>query len=115
GFQAAGAVGGVIATLGEVTPSVIIIILIARFLTAFDKNQKVKDAFYGLRPAVVALITYALLKLMGVTLLNGGAVLPIETVLYAVLVCCVLVWKKVHPIIWILAGAVAGLLFQLPS
>ncbi|MGE4465291.1 chromate transporter [Sphaerochaeta sp.] len=115
GFQAAGAVGGVIATLGEVTPSVIIIILIARFLTAFDKNQKVKDAFYGLRPAVVALITYALLKLMGVTLLNGGAVLPIETALYAVLVCCVLVWKKVHPIIWILAGAVAGLLFQLPS
>lgn len=115
GFQAGGALGGLVATLGEITPSVIIIILIARFLTAFDKNQYVKDSFYGLRPAVVALITFALIKLMGVTLYSEGVVHPIEMILYVVLVVCVLVWKKVHPLIWIVVGAVAGLLFQLPS
>lgn len=115
GFQVGGALGGLVATLGEITPSVIIIILIARFLTAFDKNKYVKDAFYGLRPAVVALITFALIKLMGVTLFASGIVHPIETVLYAVLVIGVLVWKKVHPLIWIVLGAIAGVLFQLPS
>jgi chromate transporter len=115
GFQVAGAVGGLIATLGEITPSIIIIILIARFLTAFDKNQNVKDAFYGLRPAVVGLITFALLKLMGVTLFHGQVIHMKETILYGVLVLCILIWKKVHPFIWILVGSVAGLMFQLPS
>lgn len=115
GYQAAGALGGLIATLGEITPSVIIIIFIARFLGKFDKNLYVKDAFYALRPAVVGLITFAGLRLLSVTLFFEHTLKVKEAVLFAVLVVLVLRFKKVHPLIWIVIGATAGLLLALPS
>ncbi len=115
GYQAAGMLGGVIATLGEVTPSVIIIICIARFLGHFDKNQYVKDAFYALRPAVVGLITYAGLRLLSVTVFPDHTFKLTEAILYGVLVVLVLRFPKVHPLIWIVLGSLAGLVFALPS
>ena len=108
GYQAAGPLGGVIATLGEVAPSIIIIVIIARFLTEFDKNPIVKHAFYGLRAAVVGLITFALLKLLSVTLLFDGMINYFNVVVYLALVALVLVFKKVHPLVWILIGAGIG-------
>ena len=110
GYQAAGVLGGFIATLGEITPSILIILFIARFLGQFDKNQYVKDAFYALRPAVVGLITFAGLQVFSVTLFPGGTFQPKEAILYTVLVIIVLCFKKVHPLIWILLGAMAGIL-----
>ncbi|NBK21644.1 MAG: chromate transporter [Spirochaetia bacterium] len=115
GYQVAGVLGGIIATLGEITPSVIIIIFIARFLGKFDKNPFVKDAFYALRPAVVGLITFAGLRLLSVTLFYEQKFMLTEAVLYAVLVVLVLRFKKLHPLIWIVIGAIAGLVFALPS
>lgn len=115
GYHASGLLGGVVATLGEITPSVIIIILIARFLTQFDKNQRVKDAFYGLRAAVVGLISFAALKLLGIIILKEGSLRIEETVLTVLMVILVLSFKKVHPFIWIVVGALLGLVFQLPS
>lgn len=113
GYQASGVLGGVIATFGEVTPSVIIIILIARFLGRFDKNQYVKDAFYALRPAVVGLITFAGLKLLSVTLFPGNSLQIKETILYGIMVFLILRFGKVHPLIWILLGALVGVLLAL--
>ena len=59
GYSAAGISGGIVATLGLVTPSIIIIMIIAGFLNKFQENLYVKSAFYGLRPAVTALIAIA--------------------------------------------------------
>lgn len=115
GYQAVGPLGGLIATLGEITPSLIIIIFIARFLGQFDQNKYVKHAFYGLRSAVVGLITFAGLKLFSVTLMHGSSVRFAETVLFLVLFVLILRFKKIHPLIWILAGAVMGLVLHLPS
>lgn len=113
GYQAAGPLGGVIATLGEVAPSIIIIVIIARFLAEFDKNPIVKHAFYGLRAAVVGLITFALLKLLAVTLLLDGMVNYFNVVVYLALVALVLNFKKVHPLVWILIGAGIGVVSAL--
>ena len=55
GFQTAGIPGGIAATLGIVSPSLIIIILIARFFYHFNEEPLVRDAFSGLRPAVTGL------------------------------------------------------------
>ncbi len=115
GYQAAGPLGGVIATLGEITPSIIIIVIIARFLSQFDKNMYVKNALYGLRPAVVGLISYAGLKLLGNTVLFDGSLRIKEAIAYLVLVVLILRLKKIHPLYWILLGAVLGLVLQLPS
>ncbi len=112
GFQAAGVLGGVIATLGEITPSVIIIIIIARFLENFDKNPLVKDAFGALRPTVVGLIAFAGIKLLAVVLYSGGVFHTKEAILFGVLVVLILQFKQIHPLWWIASGALLGLAFK---
>ncbi len=54
GFQTLGLFGGLVSSFGLVLPSVVIIILIARFLDNFSQNPYVRAAFYGIRPAVTA-------------------------------------------------------------
>ncbi len=56
GFTAAGIPGAIIATLGEVTPSIIVILIVAAVLHSFRNNKYVDQAFYGLRPASTGLI-----------------------------------------------------------
>ena len=51
GFTTAGVPGAVVATLGLVSPSIIIILVVAAFLKAFRDSRTVQDVFYGLRPA----------------------------------------------------------------
>ncbi len=115
GYHAAGLFGGLVATLGEITPSVIIIILIARFLENFDKNRYVGDAFRALRPTVVGLITFALLRLLSIVVLTEGALNTRASLAFAIFALLVLRFKKIHPLIWILLGAGAGIAFNLGS
>ena len=70
GFETAGIPGAVIATVGLVTPSVIIILLIARVLAAFRQNKYVDAAFYGLRPCSVGLIAAAGLMVVKIALFD---------------------------------------------
>lgn len=63
GYKYKGIIGGIIATLGVVTPSIIIISLIASFLKNFADLEIVKHAFNGIRAAVVVLILNAIVKL----------------------------------------------------
>ena len=114
GFQAAGPLGGLIATLGEVAPSIIIICIIGRFLRQFDKNQKVKDAFYGLRAVVIALIIYAGSKVFLVTLFATHLRYK-EAALFALLFVLAMKFNKIHPLIWIVVAAMLGIVLQLPS
>ena len=59
GYTTAGVPGAVIATVALATPSVIVILLIARALQQFRHNRYVEAAFYGLRPASTGLIAAA--------------------------------------------------------
>ena len=61
GFNTAGLLGGIVSTLGLVTPSILVILLIARILKQFRQSRVVNAIFYGLRAASVALIAVALL------------------------------------------------------
>ena len=124
GFTAAGIPGAVIATLGLITPSIIIILIIARVLAAFRQNKYVDAAFYGLRPCSVGLIAAAgllvvkialfdfdLFKQTGVLLdlFNWKAIL-LAAVLF-VLTRYVKPLKKLHPVFFILGSAAIGALF----
>ena len=51
GFEMSGIIGAVIATAGLVAPSLIIIILVARFFFHFNETPLVRSAFLGLRPS----------------------------------------------------------------
>ena len=59
GYHINGVLGGIIATLGLVAPSIIVICIVAQFLKKFKDSELVKSVFYGIRPAVTALIASA--------------------------------------------------------
>lgn len=71
GHKYKGYFGGVVATLGVVFPSVVIITLIAAFLQGFADSPLVTHAFAGIRACVIAMILVSVLKL-GKEVLQGG-------------------------------------------
>jgi chromate transporter len=74
GFKYKGIPGGILATLGVVFPSLIIITAIAAFLSNFADIPMVRHALAGINAAVVALIASSVVKLGKSTLKNGAAI-----------------------------------------
>lgn len=109
-------VGGAFATLGVITPSFIIILLVAKFYQQFKRSTVVSGVMSGLRPTVIGLIAAALINLARAVFFPNGFDLGEITsinfisslVIYAI--CLVLILKKLHPIFMILIAAAAGLL-----
>lgn len=121
GFHAGGVVGSLIATLGLISPSIIIIIIVSKILDKFRSSKTVQHAFYALRPASAGLIIGAMLDvfLMAMFHLDYWKVditkfFNIPAILIFI-VSCISIWKwdKVHPICFIIAGAVLGVVFAL--
>lgn len=119
GYNAAGFVGGIAATLSLVLPSLIVIILIAKLLNNFSKNPYVKSCFALIRPTVTGLIAVAVWGIWRSTLFNGAdgeftfpVVLFIVCIAYAALMN-VKKLKKLHPAFWLLCGALMGIIFKL--
>jgi len=125
GFETAGVLGSVVATLGLICPSVIIILMIARVLKQFRNNKTVDAVFYGLRPCSIALIAAAGLLVAKITFLDleaygagdGFAGLMrwkavILAALLLVLTRRVKPLKKLHPVVFIAASAVIGIVFS---
>ena len=103
--------GGIVATLGLVTPSVIIILIVAKILSKFRNNPIVDTIFKYLRPAVIGLIMFALWQLVPLTFLGADRnILILPVIAFAVLLFCLMKFKKVHPIVWIGVGAVFGVI-----
>lgn len=119
GFTTLGLHGGLVSTLGLTIPSIIVIIIIAKFMDGFSENRYVKAAFSGIRPVVVALIAAAELNLFKVSLFkisDIGEYTPlIIPIILAVVIFTLLRFKrfgKLHPALWFLFGAIAGLIFH---
>ena len=115
GTPIGGILGGFIATLGEITPSIIIIILIAGILDRFKENKYVKWAFYGLRAIVIALIAYAAWGVYKVALLSGSTIRIPETIIFAAFIFLMLRFKKITPTLWILIAAILGIILKMPT
>ena len=106
GNKTRGVLGGIIATLGVVFPSLIIITIIAAFISNFAELAIVKHAFAGIRVCVFVLILNAVVKL-GKSSIKDAVTLGIFLV---VLVGSLLL--DVSPIIFVLFAAVIGILAQ---
>ena len=120
GFTTAGVPGAIAATLGLITPSILVILAIAIFLKAFAANRFVTATFRNLRPASTGLIAASGLSLAAIALLNTDARVPMDFVNWkGILLAAALLiltrgipqTKKLHPIVWIGISAVAGILF----
>lgn len=109
GYEVSGILGGLIATLGLIAPSVIIILIIARLLSKFNEKPIVKTTFTYLRPAVIGLITYALYEVARLTLTNENGLLWVPCIACLVLFAAMQKYKNIHPVVWIGLGAVFGI------
>ena len=109
GFTINGILGGLSATLGLITPSIIIIVLIAKLLTKYRTNKYVQKIFNAIKPAVLALILVVGLTIFQQTVLAGTIVK--ELILFLLLFLA-LIKSKFHPIIFILLSGIIGILFR---
>ncbi|MFI3114964.1 MAG: chromate transporter [Clostridia bacterium] len=121
GYNVAGVLGGIVATFGEILPSIIIVILFSKSLEKLTGNTYVKDAFYGMRPAVTGLIGAACYSLINISMLN--LTLFKETMsffdlvdlkkvaLFAVMYVAIIKYKK-HPVFYIAISALIGIILK---
>lgn len=109
GNKVKGAWGGVCAALGVVFPSLVIITVIAAFLTNFAELPVVQSAFAGIRVCVLVLIVNAILKLRKAALVDWKA--------YALCgaVFLLTIFTRVSPIILVVCSALCGLGIQMLS
>ncbi len=126
GYTCGGPLGALVGVLGLITPSIIVILIIAGFLKKFRDSAAVNAVFSGLRPASTALITaagwsvavIALFRSVELLTTDGISVpvpyLPAILIAVAVFLCMrIPALKKLHPIVYIAAAAAVGIVFQL--
>lgn len=120
GYLIDGPLGALITSLGFMTPSVIIVLIVSRFISKFRENKIVNAAFYGLRAASVGLIASALLSVIKISILNleafkaSGSLLQIVSLPnLALAVVAFFVMKKwnPHPVFALGGCAVVGIIF----
>ena len=126
GYHACGIFGSLSATLGLVLPSFLIISVISYFFQKYKDSRIVQSVFTGIRPTVCALICYAVMQIIKVTIFavsEAADAVEISLVSFklpALLLILALFGvmqvpklKKTHPLVWIAAGAVLGTVLKL--
>ena len=114
--------GGILTTLALVAPSIIIICIIAHFLKKFKDSAIIQHAFYGLRPAVTAMIASAGLGIFMTTMFKNeefhfqtflDAIQYVPLIMFIVVLCLSRKVPKLHPIALLCGCALAGIVLQL--
>ena len=121
GFITASVPGSLTATFGLVTPSVIIILIIAKLLNDFRDKPLVQLSLTSIRPASLALICAAGFSVAKVVFLHSEQIAsgnlfrmldPKALILGLCLFVCMQKWKKIHPICFIGISAAVGIIFS---
>lgn len=106
GYKQKGDLGAIFATLGVVFPSVVIITLIAAFLSNFAELALVKNAFAGVRVCVCVLVLNAVIKLLKKT------VVDVPTAIIYVAVTVLATMADISPIVFVVLAAFIGVLLK---
>lgn len=119
GCTVAGPLGGLVATLGEILPSIVIVCIVSKSLEKFRGSKLVDSVFYGLRPAVTGLIAAAGISVAQVAMFQTelykqtGELLDFfnfKKLIYFVVAFIAIRKFKLHPIAYIAVSAVFGIL-----
>ena len=106
GYKVHGIIGAIVATLGVVFPSLIIITIIAALLKNFANYSIVQHAFSGIRVVVIALIVSAILKLATTSIKNS------TTLIIAIIAFILVAFVNLSPIYIVIAAACIGLILK---
>ena len=107
GYKTKGILGGIFATLGMITPSIIIVGLIAAFISGFQDYEIVQWAFSGIRAAVVALILSSVWKIAKKSLVD------IFSVIIFLIVAVASFFTEVSPVVFVISAGICGLVLNL--
>lgn len=115
GFQTAGVIGGILATLFMIAPSFIVIMIIYKAWQKFKDNDKVQATFLGLRPAGIGLILSVCYTVFVSAVIPGGTFNPYLLLMFLVFFAALQIpkIKDIHPIFYILLAAAIGIIFKL--
>lgn len=105
GFKVAGILGSIVATLGMMAVSFILVGIVSKTMVKFKESVVLKSALQGMRPVLIALIISAFLGLA------KEAYIDIKSVIVTLIIGVILFSKKVHPIATIAIAAVLGVIF----
>lgn len=117
GMTVAGPLGALLATLGFMLPGFLFVLVVSAIVKRFQATKGLERVFYGLRPVSAALIAAALAAVARITLVNAGASSLLGLVNWPALLIAGLVFvftnfvkptKKLHPIVFLAASAVLG-------
>ncbi len=104
GQKRKGVLGGILATLGVIFPSLIIISLLAGVIEAFKELELVQYAFGGIRVCVCVLILNAVVKLLKKAIIDTKTL-----VIFIAVTLCSTVFANISPIIFVLVAATLGI------
>lgn len=113
-----GFIGGIIATLSLVAPSVIVICMIAKTIDKFKESKIVNGIFYGIKPSVIGFILSATLPIFILTFINTEIVFGVNSFKYVnIFVFFVLLGVynkfKINPIVLIILCGFIGVVFRI--
>ncbi len=115
GFETLGTLGGIVTTLGIVTPSIVVIILVSLVMEKFKESPAVKNIFWGLRPASMGLICMSALEVVKNSLIyiddfagNILEIINVKGLIFAAVLLVFMVKVKIHPVFYVVIAAAVG-------
>ncbi len=103
GYRLAGVAGAIAAMTGVLLPTFFIVVLLSLFFLQVQDNPKVEAAFVAIRATIVALITYAAIKI------GKTAVIDKTTVALIAITVAVMYFVHIHPVLLIIGGGLIGI------
>ena len=114
GMTVAGVPGALVATLGLILPSILIILLVASLLTRFRENRFVESVLRVLRPVSVGMVAAAVWSVIKAGLFVGEWTISwIALAVFGVVLVLALKFRKLHPIVLMILGAAAGIVLHM--
>ena len=108
GCELYGVIGGILVTLATILPSLVIILVIAKFFDKYQEKPIVKSVFTCIRPVSAGLIAVAAYEVLKIAIIQPFSFVRLAIFLGAF---ALLMIKKISPVFVMILGAIAGILF----
>lgn len=108
GCELYGVIGGILVTFATILPSLVIILVIAKFFDKYQEKPLVKSVFTCIRPVSAGLIAVAAYEVLKISVIQ---VFSIQRLLIFLVALALLMRKKTSIILVMILGAIAGILF----
>ncbi|MEI0739306.1 chromate transporter [Paenibacillus sp. JTLBN-2024] len=110
GYAAGGWIGSLVASLGIVLPSVIVMFLVATVFYRVYDNQWIQAALNGMKPAVIALIAYAAYTMtIHSGFITGFSFSTFASIAIFIAALTAMIRFRVHPLAMIIVSGIVGI------